>query len=129
MYLHVHEFTSLYVYCTYICIDVNTCLDTVQTCLCSFTSTLHFPSGPISLATPASLSSTQEQFLLSSRPAFLAPIFSTDRPPRSGLPAQTATATGSLHTHCCPAGHQLLQCHSCPQGSQTSCAGCTGEEW
>ena len=43
--------------------------------------------------------------------------------------AQTATATGSPHTHCCHAGHPLLQCHSCPQGSQTSCAGCTGEEW
>jgi hypothetical protein len=30
---------------------------------------------------------------------------------------------------CCHAGHPLLQCHSCPEGSQFSCAGCTGEEW
>ncbi len=84
MYIHVHEFIYLYVHCTYTCIDVNICLDTVQTRLCSFTTTLHFPSGPISLATPASLSSEQEQLLLSS--LLLAPVFSTDRPPRRGLP-------------------------------------------
>ncbi len=28
MYIHVHEFKSLYVYCTYT--DVNLCFDTVQ---------------------------------------------------------------------------------------------------
>ncbi len=32
----------------------------VQTCLYSFTSTFHFPSGPISLVTPASFNSAQE---------------------------------------------------------------------
>jgi hypothetical protein len=50
-------------------INVNICLDTVQTRLYMFTTTvtLHFPSSPISLATPAaSLSSAQEQLLLSS---------------------------------------------------------------
>ncbi len=68
MYIHVHEFKfiSLYVHCTYTCIDVNICLDTVQTRLCSFTTTLHFPSGPINLAMPVSLSSAQEPLLLSS---------------------------------------------------------------
>ncbi len=42
---------------------------------------------------------------------------------------QTATATGLPHTHCSHAGHLLLQCHSCPERNQTSCAGCTCEEW
>jgi hypothetical protein len=64
--LHVHEFISLYVHCTYTCIDVNKCLDTVQTRLYSFTTTIYFPSGPISLATPASLSSAQAPLLQSS---------------------------------------------------------------
>ncbi len=63
MYIHVHEFTSLFLGCTYICVDVDTvtCLDTVQTLLCSVTTTLHFPSGPISLATPASVSTAPRQ--------------------------------------------------------------------
>ena len=67
MYIHVHAFISLSVHCTYTCIDVNICLNTVQTRVCNFITTLHFPSGPISLATPASLSSAQEPLLLSSR--------------------------------------------------------------
>jgi hypothetical protein len=46
--------------------DVDICLDTVQTRLCRFTTTLYFPSSPISLATPASLCSAQEPLLLSS---------------------------------------------------------------
>ena len=66
MYRHGHEFLYLYVHCIYTYIDVNTCLDSVLTLLCSFTTTLHFPSGPISLVTPASLSSAQEPLLLSS---------------------------------------------------------------
>ncbi len=41
MYIHVCN-------CTYFCMDVNICMDTVQTRLYSFTTTLHFPSGPIS---------------------------------------------------------------------------------
>ncbi len=81
MYIHVHEFMYLYVRCTYMCIDVKTCLDIVQTRLCSFTTTLHFPSGPISLVTQASLSSAHEPLLLSS-----IPVFSTYRPPRHCLP-------------------------------------------
>ncbi len=40
MYIHVHEFISLYVHCTYTCIDVNICLDTVQTRLASLSSAL-----------------------------------------------------------------------------------------
>ncbi len=50
---------------------VNTCMYIVQTRLYSFTTTLHFPSGPISLATPASLSSAQAPFLQSC----LLPVF------------------------------------------------------
>ncbi len=42
--------------------------------------------------------------------------------PGAACHAQTATATGSPHTHCCHASHPLLQCHSCPPVSQTSCA-------
>ncbi len=68
MYIHVHDLIYLYVHITNFCMDVNImiCMDTVQTRLYSFTTTLHFPSGLISLATPASLSSLQEPLLLSS---------------------------------------------------------------
>ncbi len=65
-YVFMHSYICMYVVHTYIYIDVDTCLDTVQTFLCSFTTTLHFPSGQISLAMQASLSSAQEQLLLSS---------------------------------------------------------------
>jgi hypothetical protein len=44
MYIHVHEFGLMYVHGTYMYIDVDICMDTVQTCLCMFTTTLHFPS-------------------------------------------------------------------------------------
>ena len=77
MYIHVYEFMSLYVHVTdmYIdvdigmYIDVDICMDTVHTRLCMFTAALalHFPSFPISLATPASLCSAQEPLLLSCR--------------------------------------------------------------
>ena len=66
MYIHVHDLIYLYVHGTYTFMHVNICMDTVQTCLYIFTTTLHFPSCPISLATPASLSSAQEPLLLSS---------------------------------------------------------------
>ena len=65
----------------------------------------------------------------SEQPPSLHQSFQLTDHPGVACHAQTATATGSPHTHCCHAGHPLLQCHSCPQGSQTSCAGCTGEEW
>ncbi len=75
--IHVHAFLYLYVHCTYIvCIDVtvNTCQTLPVFGQCTYmsvqlTTTLqvHFPLlGLISLATPASLSSAQEQLLLSS---------------------------------------------------------------
>ena len=58
----------LYVDGTYTFMNVNICMDIVQTRLYSFTTTLHFPSGPISFATPASLqvSSAQAPLLQSS---------------------------------------------------------------
>ena len=70
MYIHVHECILMYVPGTYIYMDVYICMYTVQTRLFSFTSTLHFPSGPISrsLATPASLSSAQAPLLQSCIP-------------------------------------------------------------
>ncbi len=61
-----NECMLLYVPGTYMHIDVYVCMYIVQTrllTLFSFTSTLHFPSGPISLATPASLSSAQAPLL------------------------------------------------------------------
>ncbi len=78
MYIHVHELTYLYVHGTYTYtvvheliylyvrgthtfMNVNIYMDIVQTRLYSFTTTLHFPSGLISLATPASLSYAQAQ--------------------------------------------------------------------
>ncbi len=49
----------------YMHMDVYVCMYIVQTHLFSFTSTLHFPSGQISLATPASLRSAQAALLQS----------------------------------------------------------------
>ncbi len=59
----VHELIYLYVHGTYNFMNVNICMDVVQTRLQSFTTTLHFPSaqGPISLVTSASLSSKSAQ--------------------------------------------------------------------
>ncbi len=65
-YIHVHALIALYVQGTDTFINVNVCMYMVQTRLYSFTITLHFPSGPISLATPASPSSAQAQLLQSS---------------------------------------------------------------
>ncbi len=84
MYIHVHEITMfvctwcIHVYAlialyvtvqgTYTFIYVNVCTYMIlwQTRLYSFTTTIHFPSGPISLVTPASLSSAQALLLQSS---------------------------------------------------------------
>ena len=67
MYIHVYECKVMYVHCTYTFMIVNMCMYTVQTRLrlYSSTTTLHFSSGPISLATQASLSSAQAPFLQS----------------------------------------------------------------
>jgi hypothetical protein len=100
MYIYIQKYK-----CTYMFMNSNLCMYIVHTPmliyvstlykhrLCSFTPTLHFTislaSGPISLATPASLSSAQarEPLLPSScLPGRQAPVFSTDRPPRRGLP-------------------------------------------
>ena len=61
-----HVIIYLYVHGTHTFMNVNLCMDIIQTRLYKFTTTLHFPSCPIRLVTPASLSSTQEQLLLSS---------------------------------------------------------------
>ena len=68
MYIHVYECKVMYVHCTYTFMIVNMCMYIVQTRLrlYSSTTTLHFSSGPISLATPASLSSPQATLLQSS---------------------------------------------------------------
>ncbi len=67
-YIHVHELIYLYVDGTYTFMNVNICMDIVQTRQYSFTTTLHFPSGLIGFALPASLqvSSVQAQLLQSS---------------------------------------------------------------
>ena len=67
MYIHVYECKVMYVHCTYTFMIVNMCMYIVQTRLrlYSSTTTLHFSSGPISLATQASLSSAQAPFLQS----------------------------------------------------------------
>ena len=44
MYIHVHELIYLYVHCTYTFMNINICMDMVQTCLYRFTTTLHIPS-------------------------------------------------------------------------------------
>jgi hypothetical protein len=85
MYIHVHNLIYLHVHGTYMFMNVNiVCMDTVQTRLNSIATTLHLPSGPISLATLASLSSAQESLLLSSLLPVI--VFSTDRPPRFATP-------------------------------------------
>ena len=71
MYIHVYECKVMYVNCTYMFMIVNVCMYIVQTRLrlYSSTTTLHFSSGPISLATQASISSVQAPFLQSCLPA------------------------------------------------------------
>ncbi len=59
MYIHVYECKYMYVPGTHTFMTISICMYIVQTRLYRFTTTLHFPSGPISLATPASLSSAQ----------------------------------------------------------------------
>ena len=68
MYIHVHEFIYLYVNDTYTVMNIYSCMYILQTRLYSdsFTTTLHFPSGPISTSTHASLSSAQAPLLQSS---------------------------------------------------------------
>ncbi len=97
MYIHVHEFISLSVYCTYTCIDLNLCLDAVQTCLCSFTPTLHFPIRP-----DQPCDASESQLRAGATPSEQQPSWhqSFQRTDHPGVAchAQTATATGSHHT-------------------------------
>jgi hypothetical protein len=66
MYIHVHDLIYLNVHGTYMFMHFKICMDTVQTRLYSFSSSLHFPSSPIILATLASLSSAQKPLRLGS---------------------------------------------------------------
>ncbi len=77
MYIHVYECKVLYVHCTYTFMIVNMCMYIIQTRLrlYSSTTTLHFSSGPISLATQASLSSAQAPFLQSCLLPSLSSVF------------------------------------------------------
>ncbi len=73
IHVTVHEFKYLYVRCAYICIlGVNTCLHTVQTRLCSFTTTFNFQSAVtvqrLRISAPHRSSSFWAAF-------FLAPLF------------------------------------------------------
>ncbi len=71
MYIHVHECIHLYVHGTYKFMNVYIRMYILQTRLYSFTTTLHSPSGQISLATPASLSSAQAPLLQSGLPSVI----------------------------------------------------------
>ena len=66
MYIHVYDYIHMYIHCTYTFIIVYICIYIVQARLYCFKTTIHFSSGPISLATPASLSSPQATLLQSS---------------------------------------------------------------
>ena len=44
LYIHVHDVIHLYVHGTHTFMNVNICMDTRQTRLYKFTTTLHFPS-------------------------------------------------------------------------------------
>ncbi len=124
-YMFMHSYICN-VCCTYIYIDVDTCLDIAQTrtLLCSFTTTLHFPSGPISLATQASLSAKQEQLLLSSLLPGTSLFNWQTTQERLATPKLPQPLVHLIHIAATPglASHLLLQCHSCPQGNQNSCA-------
>ncbi len=119
-YIHVHDCISLYVHCTYMYINVNICLDTVQTRLCMFTTTLHFPSR-LNLPDQPCDAGGESQLRAGAAPSELPsswhqPFQSTDHP-GAACHAQTATATVSPRMHCCQACHPLLQCHSCPKNT------------
>jgi len=101
-------------------INVNICLDTVQTRLCMFTTTLHFPSRPNLPDQPCDAGG-ESQLRAGAAPSELPSSWhqsfqSTDHP-GAACHAQTATATVSPRTHCCQACHPLLQCHSCPKNT------------
>ena len=66
MYIHVYAYIFLYIHGTYTYLNIYICTYHVYTRSYSFTTTRHFLSGPISLATPASLSSAQASLLQSS---------------------------------------------------------------
>jgi hypothetical protein len=95
MYIHVHDYIHVYIHGTYTFIIVYICIYIVQARLYCFKTTLHFSSGPISLATPASLSCPQAT---STRAAEQPPSshqspHMTDHPGEA-CHVQTATATG-----------------------------------
>ncbi len=106
MYIHVHEFISLYVHCTYTCIDVNTCLES-NFGLCTDTSVqLHnHTSFPIRPDQPCDAGESQLRAgaAPSEQPSSWHQSFQLTDHPGVACLAQTATATGSPHTHCCPA--------------------------
>ncbi len=131
MYIHVHAFLYMYVCCTYIYIDVDTCLENFGHCTDTCVQLPNLTAFPIRPDQPCDAGESQLRAGASpsEQPSSWHQSFQLTDHPGAAYHAQTATATGSPHTHCCHAGHPLLQCHRCPTGSQTSCAGCTCEEW
>jgi hypothetical protein len=90
---------------TYTFINVNVCLYMVQTRLYHITTTLHSPSGPNAGESQLSAGSTPSE-----QPPSCHQSFQLTDHPGVACHVQTATASGLPHTHCCHAGHQLLQC-------------------
>ncbi len=68
MNIHVLKF-FLYVHSTYTVMNVNICMDVLQTRLYSFTTTLHFPSGPISLDATSASQTAESQLRAGSVPS------------------------------------------------------------
>ncbi len=97
MYIHVHDFTCVYIHGTYTFMNIYICMYQDMTHLYSFKTTLHFPSGQISLATPASLSSLQALLLQSS----LLPIISllTCQTTQALLATSNLKCFGLYHVH------------------------------
>jgi hypothetical protein len=103
-YIHVHALIYFYVHDTYTFMNVNISMHVVQTRLYSFTTTLHSPSVP-DQPCYACVSQLRAGFIASKQPPSCHQSFQLTDHPGVACHAQTATATGLPHTHCCHACH------------------------
>ena len=111
--------------CTYTYIQ---CTDTVSTCMYFVHNHTSFPIRPYQPCHAGESQLRAQPIPFKLHPSCHQSPQLTDHP-GAACHVQIATATGSPHTHCCHTFHLHLQCHSCLQGSQNSCACCTCEEW
>jgi hypothetical protein len=132
----VHDGICLYVHGTYMFTNVNICMDNDGHSTDTSTQPEHHnhSSLPSHIRSNQPCKASESQLSSSGSAPSEKPPSCHQTPQLTYHPGvayhiQTASATGLPHTHCCHNCHPLLQCHSCPLGSQTACAGCICDEW